>query len=573
MIYRDKRTTGTVIEHFSIRNEDGHSAYWRRDKSPAQMVELVKALLAIRKIVSYVGQNVGEVVWSGMGGAAGICLDPALVMGKYPVPAVKTDIVIGIAVQKAYLKTEWTEYAKQMIFSQHNVRERDAYLFDLFFEMCEKVYVDILSNRNTLGLYTEKARQFIILKKYKGFTNPPAVTELLYIWWAIAAQRTAGPACLERRARLAGVPAKKESLEKYYHNPLILLNSIVGNLREECPNIAGVTERCSFRAALYKSIWPQFFDYIKLWPPSLSYPTVSHNEEMEKKYQMKKTKEEKDQNKIISRLDNIEKRVIDFTDKVKDNVAKKGRVVTIMSNDIVIPLRVKVDKNLLVKLQWIVKAVSQRKTAISRGLRTGGIDSRRLFRAVTTGNIFEAKDNHFELENDVVILLDASYSMAYKWDIIKSTVLALFEALKTYNNKVRVFAYNGKGSVCNITELSINNKLYGITPQGKTASGEAIMATAMSLKKKIKRPFIIHITDGASNWGCGVQDAINYCQQQKIDILTLGYGCNSKGKKTLSREYGKLIRFVENNKQLPNMLRELLNQSKWGKIIPQRKTA
>ena len=98
------------------------------------------------------------------------------------------------------------------------------------------------------------------------------------------------------------------------------------------------------------------------------------------------------------------------------------------------------------------------------------------------------------------------------------------------------------------------------------------MATAMSLKKSMKKPFIIHITDGASNWGCGVHDALQYCQNNKITILALGYGCNSGEKKTLREEYGRLVRFIENNKQLPNMLRELLNHSKWGgKIIPQVK--
>jgi len=562
-------TGGNAIEHFSIRGEDGYSAYWRRDKSPTEILELAKSLVAIRKIVSYVGQNVGDIVWSGMGSAAGISLDPALVTGKYPVPAAKTDIIIGIAIHKAYLKTEWSERVKQTVLAQLNILEHNAYIFDLFFDMCEKVYTDILSKKSPLGLYTEKARQWEIRERYKGFADVPTVAELLYTWWTIAAHRTGEHDSLEGTDRLAGIPVKREILDKYYKNPLTLLHSIVGELREECPHIAGVVERCRFRATLYGSIWPRLYDYLKSWPTGLASATVSFNERWEKNQEYKP---EGERGRIINLPDNIEKRATDFTDKIKDNVVNKGRVVTIVSDDIVIPLRARADKDLLVKLQWIVKAVSRRKISISRGLRTGVIDRRRLFRAVTTGNIFEAKKNYFELENEIVILLDASYSMAFKWDIVKSTVLALFEAFIIYNNKVRVFAYNGKGSVCKITELAINNKLYGITPQGKTASGEAIMATAMSLKKSMKKPFIIHITDGASNWGCGVHDAIQYCQNNKITILALGYGCNSGEKKTLIEEYGRLVRFIENNKQLPNMLRELLNHSKWGgKIIPQVK--
>ena len=128
-------TGGNAIEHFSIRGEDGYSAYCRRDKSPTEILELAKSLVAIRKIVSYVGQNVGDIVWSGMGSAAGISLDPALVTGKYPVPAAKTDIIIGIAIHKAYLKTEWSERVKQTIFAQLNILEHNAYIFDLFFDM------------------------------------------------------------------------------------------------------------------------------------------------------------------------------------------------------------------------------------------------------------------------------------------------------------------------------------------------------------------------------------------------------------------------------------------------------
>ena len=75
-----------------------------------------------------------------------------LVTGKNPVPAAKTDIIIGIAIHKAYLKTEWSERVKQTIFAQLNILEHNAYIFDLFFDMCEKVYTDILYNKSPLRL-------------------------------------------------------------------------------------------------------------------------------------------------------------------------------------------------------------------------------------------------------------------------------------------------------------------------------------------------------------------------------------------------------------------------------------
>src|SRR5665647_2216276 len=102
---------GKVRERFLITGETGYSEYWRRDKSPVEMLELAKLLHGIRKIVSHIGRNTGTVVWDGMlENAESITLDPSPIFGSYPIPASRADIAIGLAVQGAYRKTEWSDH-------------------------------------------------------------------------------------------------------------------------------------------------------------------------------------------------------------------------------------------------------------------------------------------------------------------------------------------------------------------------------------------------------------------------------------------------------------------------------
>ncbi len=101
-----------VINSFDIKGEEGISEYWRRCKSPVESRELANLLLSIRKIVRYIGPNVGNIIWSGMKsskGASEINLNPSLVVGNYPVPGDKTDYAIGVVVKEAHKQIEWSE--------------------------------------------------------------------------------------------------------------------------------------------------------------------------------------------------------------------------------------------------------------------------------------------------------------------------------------------------------------------------------------------------------------------------------------------------------------------------------
>lgn len=556
-----------VVERFCIVDGGGHSAFWRRDTSTTETMELAKLLSGLRKVATFVGRNIGDIVWSGMDFKYGIALDPSLVMGKYPVPSSKTDIAVGMTTRLAFEKTEWSDRLKEIAQSMANdLPAPYAYKFNLFINMCEKVYLDCISNHNILGLYTEAARQWEAAEMAKKFLQPPTVTQLFHIWWKMAAD-IGGEKYKETYIdRTVGSIAGKIDLTDIYGPPLQLLNSIMPQLMNDCVRIQGVTERVDFRLKLYASLWPELLEYIKFWTTDRSDPFLipeSFRKEMEKEDEEK----EATRATLISFAEQIEcaipKKQRDFTEDVKANVVNKDDVVEIVGNDIVMRVKDKIDKPLLHKLQQTLKTIAQRNTIYNRGLTSGKIDRRKLYRAKTTGNAFLIKKKNFELPNDIVMIVDATGSMSdpNKWNQAQVIMQTLFSAIKKYNKNAKLYAYNEVRNKCRLTELYSSDMFFTVLPNGKTASGEAIIATALKLKKKIKKPFIIHITDGASNWGCGVKDAIKFCGKKKIHLLTLGIGCSPAAKTSLKDEYGILAKFIDNIDELPKLFGDQLRES------------
>ena len=557
-----------VIETFPVSQEPGYSEFWRRNKSPIEIYELANLLSGIRKIASYVGTNVGQIVWSGMPEPNAIVIDPALVMGSYPVSAGMADRIIGLAIRKAYEKTEWTQRLRTLSMERANLPTRYAYKFQLFFDMCERIYLDCLSNRSVLGYYTEAERKHAIVRSENQYSHPPTINELLHIWWDMATDRKGRKYKAPYKDSSVRGQMQQTSLEKYYQKPLAILNSIVDHLIFECPKIFGVSERCSYRLELYFRIWPAIFEIIQYWATDSMDPYLQRDA---KATGLKGLGQELEKAPVptwfpeqIEQI--IAKRSYEFTERVKEVVDNKDEVVRIKENNIVMPARMSVNKKLLHHLTYVLKTAAQKKWSFNRGLRTGKIDRRRIYRAVTTGTIFQMATTEFELYNDVILLVDATGSMAApnKWEKVEEIYQTLFSAIRTYNTNARLFAYNEVKSACRITELYIKDKFFTVLPHGKTASGEAIIAISQYFQGNRKRPFIIHLTDGASNWGVGVQGAIDYCHREGINLLTLGLGCDESNKAMLRNEYGKLVQFITHSDQLPGILRDLLNKSKWS---------
>ena len=61
--------------------QEGISAYWRRNTSTVESVELANLLGALRKITGYLGDNIGTVAYAGLGSVkdSTIILDPEMV--------------------------------------------------------------------------------------------------------------------------------------------------------------------------------------------------------------------------------------------------------------------------------------------------------------------------------------------------------------------------------------------------------------------------------------------------------------------------------------------------------------
>ena len=562
---RPERDNQGMIDCFSCSGEEGFSEYWRRNKSTVEIFELAQLLGGLRKVASYIGSNVGKIVWTGMEARNAIELDPTPVMGRYPVPAKITDQMVGLTIRKVYEKTEWSDRLHRLAMARAKLPTRYAYKFQLFLSMCERVYLDCLSNRTVLGYYTEVERNHSIIFSQQMWTHPPTIGELLHLWWDLATDRK-GQRYKEpyRDTSIRGT-SERTSLEKYYQEPIGLLNSIVDRLIYECPKIFGVSERCNYRMELYFSIWPQLFETIKYWATDAKDPYLQSAKFAKNLRGLGDELPKPDIPVWFPELDKIiVKRSYDFTQRVKDVVQNKDDVVQVKENNIVMPGRNRVKKKLLHNLKFVIKTAAQKVTTFNRGLRSGKIDRRRLYRAPVTGTIFHQSNSNFQLFNDIILMVDATGSMASpnKWERAEKIYQTLFLAIQAYNTKARLFAYNEVKGVCSITELFQQDKFYSILPHGKTASGEALIAVTHYFSGGSKRPFIIHLTDGASNWGCGVENAITHCRQKGINLLTLGIGCDDANKLMLREEYRELVQFVDNSDALPNLMRELLKKSK-----------
>jgi hypothetical protein len=551
------------VKRFVIPGEDGYSDFWRRDKSPIEPIELVKLLVAIRKISTFIGRNVGEIVWSGMELDNALSLDPTPIMGTYPVPAGKTDLMVGIMVQEAYKRIEWSERLREMAKLRLQLPPQYEYKFDLVFSLCENVYVDGLANKSVFGYYAEAARTWRILKTLRNLINPPTVSEMLHLWWRLAADRNTERYRVGYTDRTSGGLVTRKTLDQFYKKPIDVLNGIVENLRHDCPAIAGVADRCDYRLDLYEKLWLELIKFIRFWPGDRSdkfmMPDMGDEDlaqEEEKRKAVKAT--------IVNYASLIESSLPqknrDFTEQVKGNVANFENIVRIEGNDIVMMARNRVDRHLLHKLEQVVRNATERRSIFNRGLTSGKIHRRRLYRAPTTGAVFQQKKHEFDLRKNVVLLVDATGSMAdpTRWDKAEMIYQTLFTAILEYSNNARLFAYNEVKNACRITEIYRGGRMLMVLPHGKTASGEAIIAAAMTTRTPGRKTLLIHITDGASNWGCGVADAIKYCKGNSVSLLTLGISCGLGAKQSLRDEYGNLVKFIDKSEELPKLFGELI---------------
>ena len=555
--------TGPDIKCFKIEGDSGYSEFWRRDKSPVKTLELTKLLISLRKIVAHVGRNAGTVSWKDTIESE-LMVDPRPVMGKYPVPASKTDTLIGETIRQAYRSIEMSEYAEKCAKSALDLSLRYIYKFDLFFKTCENVYVDCLANNRIFGIYVEKSRENELLTALDATSHPPTLAELFAIWWEIAADRSGRRYLDPYKDTSVRKTMGRASLETFYKTPVEILNDMVPALIHDCPKISGITERCEFRARLYVAAWEKLFPIIKFWPIDNS--DVFLQARKEEAHHLKGMKKSLSLPELIfsEKLGKVIRKESEPSKAEKKKPVNDDSAVAVEMNHIVLPAKNYVNKKLLQDLASVFKAVAVRKNTYNRGLTCGSLDRRRLFRAVTTGTIFNIKKNEFNFLNDIILIVDATGSMAAanKWEHTQEIFQTLFLAISRFNKNAGLFAYNEVRNRCMLTELYTKGNFYTIRPHGKTASGEVIKTMIKKSRGKAKKPVFIHITDGSSNWGCPVTEAIALCKKNRALLLTIGVNCSEENRKLLEAEYGNLVKFADTVDMLPPLLRDLLNKGK-----------
>ena len=180
----------------------------------------------------------------------------------------------------------------------------------------------------------------------------------------------------------------------------------------------------------------------------------------------------------------------------------------------------------------------------------GKLDARRLYRVPVDGRAFLCKiitrpDNAWNISivSDASASMSGKYSVERPWDAAEKTFVSLVEAAKGFENHLEVYGYHEDGDRCILVELYQSGKLYTVAPGGRTPSGQAILATALVLREKRKRSLIIHITDGAANCGINIVKALEYCRNQRIDLITIGCGCNQQTRDFLQTRFpeGQLL--------------------------------
>lgn len=543
-----------------VWNEGGQeagslSATWRKNTSICEPVELANLLRALRKVAGHLGPNVGSIEYAGMsqsGETPSIILEPVMVMGRYPVPAEKVDALVGLVTHEAFHRIEWSDHVWRLLepaFSSMGGLSRVC--FQKVVHTGEDIYVDLAASKTVFGLYLPMARMNGLFPAEERIRPPGGISvdALIVLWWTTTWSGRVSPQ----------EPA-------VYKRPLGVLRGLTQNLRQVRDGSKGVTARCEQRADLYLKTWQDLESTLSGWkvmdkrlywfpsPPGRGTETPQRNPATQPAVKaLAPTLARQVQRELALGS-------ADITPIIRDIVGYDNEDVVPTSRwDFHIPAHPVVDKRLVSRLRGIFQGYSARKSLVSRGLVSGKMDRRRLYRAPCSGRCFHRVDRLPNLDWTVTLLMDASGSMrGNKWRMVENTVANLHRALKAYQNRLQAYAYFEVDGVCMISRLLRDRQLLSVPPSGQTASGQALIAVAYFMPKSTGRNLLIHVTDGESNFGCDVQYGIDYCRSRKIHLVTLGCGCRDR--QAMHRQYGKTLQFLTHFGQLPQAMERLL---KW----------
>ncbi len=529
------------------------SAFWRKNASSTEATELANLLRALRKVAGHLGPNVGRIEYMGMshGESASIVVDPAMVMGKYPVSPEKVDYLVGLVAHESFLRIEWTERVWKLLskdFQSQDPLER--VMFQKIVQTGESIYVDRLADRTIIGRYVVQTRGRALMEaRTKLRSEILTLDALVFLWWVSTWQ--------ENISTL---------MEPVYEAPLRVLKTLTQELTEVPDYTTSVTRRCDERAELYRYTWSvlrdvclrlTLLDRRLVWMESG--PAAGPGKRAEAA--PAKTRATPLPAGLVREIETeLAAHSSDITPLIRNVVGHDHPDVAPTSRwDFNIPAHPVVDRKMVGRLRSIFLNYADRKSVTSRGLTAGKVDGRRLHRAPVNGRCFVQTDRIPSVAWNVTLLLDATGSMqGGKWRMVENTVGNLHRALVGFKNRLSAWAYFEMDGICMVSRLISGRNLLSVPPAGQTASGQALIAAAHFMPNDSRRNLLIHVTDGETNFGVDVEYGIDYCQQRNIHLVTLG--CGVKDKRVMEAQYGKTIQFITHFAQLPQAIEKLL---KW----------
>jgi len=514
---------------------------------------LANLLRALRKVAGHLGRNVGRIDYAGMSPVTeeDILLEPSLVMGRYPVPPEKVDFLVGIVTHEALHRIEWSNRVWKLLEPMfQRLAPLENVIFQKVVSIGEDIYVDHVADQTVFGLYTRAVREQFLSDIEKGLRKPPPSLErLLYCWLGLTFGRNT-------------VLDENHDMQE----PLKILQSLAESLCGIDRAALSVTKRCQTRAQAFTRVWPQLKKNLKTlkvldktlyWYPS----TISGRRSGTTRSDAVQGPRSQLPQDLAREIEmELAAHSPDLTPIIRSVVGEDDdSVVPISRLDFTIPAHPMIDRRLVSRLRAIFLSYAGADLVTSRGLVFGRVDRRRLYRAPVTGRCFKQVDRVLKLDWSVTLLMDASGSMrGGKWRMVENTVANLHRALSGYQNRLEAYAYYEADGICMISKLIKGKQVMSVPPSGQTASGQALIAAAYLMPKDRQRNILIHVTDGESNFGCDVKYGIDYCQQQKIHLITLG--CGYKDREAMNRQYGKTIQFLQHFGQLPQAMERLF---KW----------
>ena len=526
---------------------------WRKNTSAIEAVELANLLRALRKVAGHLGPNVGRIEYAGMsrGPEHAIVIEPRWILGRYPVPADRVDYLVGWVAHEALHRIEWSERVWRLLdpaFQEMAGLERVA--FQKLVHAGEDIYVGQVTDRGVFGFYTPQVRAGWIEEAWRKLRpDVLSVDALVCHWWAST-------------WRLESCPGPDPA----YGEPLARLGRLARELEGVGRMSRGVTVRSGRRADLYLEAWQDLREGLSCWEITDKklhwYPGKTEPARPQPEGLAGQRTPEAGLPASLAREVEIElaRHSTDLTPIIRQIVGAEDDSVAPTSRwDFQIPAHPLVDRAVVSRLRMIFQSYSAGKTVKSRGLVSGKLDRRRLHRAPVTGCCFEFVDRIPDPEWNVTLLIDASGSMrGAKWRMVESAVANLHRALLGSRNHLEAHAYYEMDGVCMVSRLIKGRQLLSVPPNGRTASGQAIIAAAYFMPKGRRRNLLVHVTDGESNFGCDVRHGIEYCREQRIHLVTLA--CGYQKREALLVQYGRTLQFLNSFGQLASAVERLL---KW----------